>query len=57
MLELLEVIHTPKNTSKPYKSIEFKFLVLSTSFLSVRARLALDRVIKQGLDPCAVVLE
>ena len=34
--------HTPKNTSKPSKSIEFKSLVLSTSFVSVSARLALE---------------
>ena len=34
--------HTPKNTSKPSKSINIKFLVLSTSFVSVSARLALE---------------
>ena len=34
--------HTSKNTSKPSKSIDIKFLVLSTSFVSVSARLALE---------------
>ena len=34
--------HTPKNTSKPSKSIEFKSLVLSTNFVNVSARLALE---------------
>ena len=34
--------HTPKNTSKPSKSIEFKSLVLSISFVSVSAKLALE---------------
>ena len=34
-----------------------QILKLNTSFLSVSARLALERVIKQCLDPCAVVLE
>ena len=34
--------HTPKNTSKPSKSIKIKSLVLSTSFVSVSARLALE---------------
>ena len=29
MLELLEVIHTPKNTSKPYKSSLIIFLGFS----------------------------
>ena len=34
--------HTPKNISKPSKNIKIKFLVLSTSFVSVSARLALE---------------
>ena len=42
LLELLDIPHTPKNTSKPFKSIKIKFLVLSTSFASVSARLALE---------------
>ena len=34
--------HTPKNISKPSKSIKIKSLVLSISFVSVSARLALE---------------
>ena len=34
--------HTSKNTSKPPKSIKIKPLVLSTNFVSVSARLALE---------------
>ena len=33
LLELLEVIHTPKNTSKPYKSSLIISLGFSTSFV------------------------
>ena len=42
LLEFLEVTFTPKNTSKPSKSIKIKSLVLSTSFVGVSARLALE---------------
>ena len=51
LLELLDIPLTPKNTSKPSKSIKIKSLVFSTSFVSVSAKLALEWVIKQGLDP------
>ena len=34
--------HPPKNISKPSKSIKIKFLVLSTNFVSVSARSALE---------------
>ena len=54
---MLDIPNIPKNISKPSKSIKIKSLVLSTCFVSVSVRLALERVIKQGLDPCAVVLE
>ena len=42
LLELLNIPHTPKNISKLSKSIKIKSLVLSTSFVSVSARLALE---------------
>ena len=42
LLESQDITHTPKNTSKPSKSIEFKSLVLSTSFVSISARIALE---------------
>ena len=42
LLELLNIPYIPKNISKPSKSIKFKSLVLSTSFMSVSARLALE---------------
>jgi len=57
LLESQDITHASKNTSKPSKSIEIKSLVLSTSFVSISARLALQWVIKQGLDPCDVVLK
>ena len=52
MLESQDITHTFKNTSKPSKSIEIISLGFSTSFVSVSARLALERVNKQGCDPC-----
>ena len=42
LLESQAITHTSKNISKPSKSIEIKSLVLSTSFVSVSARLALE---------------
>ena len=42
LLELLNIPHTPKNIFKPSKSIKIKSLVLSTSFVSVSTRLALE---------------
>ena len=42
LLELLNIPHTPKNISKPFKSIKIKYLVLSINFVSVSAKLALE---------------
>ena len=42
LLEYKDITHTPKNISKPSKSIKIKSLVLSTSVVSVSARLALE---------------
>ena len=49
-LELLNIPHTPKNISKPSKSIKIKSLVLSTSFVSVSARLVKRPLIREDLN-------
>ena len=48
-LKFAGVAGHPTHTSKPSKSIKIKFLVLSTSFVSVSARLALERVREQDV--------
>ena len=42
LLESQDITLTSKNTSKPSMSIEIKSFVLSTSFVSISARLALE---------------
>jgi len=49
LLEFREIPYTLKNTSEPSKCSVIKFLVLSTSFVSVSARLALERVREQDV--------
>jgi hypothetical protein len=49
LLEFQDTTHTPKNTSKPSKSLMIKSLVLSTSFVSVSASLAPKWVREQGV--------
>ena len=57
LLETRETPYTLKNTSKPTKILSDQSLVLSTPLRVLALGLALERVLEQGVEPCALVLE
>ena len=57
LMVLREVPYTLKNTSKPSKYLVITSLVLSTPLRVLVLGLALERVSKQGVEPCEMVLE